>query len=243
MVTEHTERVRAGRPLLEVAVDSSEDAHAAARAGADRIELCAALERDGLTPDIGALRALRDHPAIRFVSMIRPRAGDFRYDERSASAMAAAIEVARASGAAGVVFGALTAEGVIDAALCARLVEAAGANLETVFHRAFDALADPFDGLERLIDLGFTRVLTSGGGACAADAACADRIARLVEAARGRIEILPGGGVRPGNAAELVRRTGCRAVHSSCRAPDVDGRAVFEVGMVGEMRSVLDGMR
>ena len=82
---------------------------------------------------------------------------------------------------------------------------------EAVFHRAFDALTNPFEALERLIDLGFKRILTSGGRGTALEGV--DMIQRLVEKAEGRIEILPGGGIRPANAAQIAKRTGVNQVH------------------------------
>jgi copper homeostasis protein len=90
------------------------------------------------------------------------------------------------------------------------LVERAGGR-PVVFHRAFDATADPFEALEALIDLGFTRVLTGGHQRRAIDGI--DQLRALVERAAGRIEILPGGSVRADNAAEIVARTGADQIH------------------------------
>ncbi|RYG24533.1 copper homeostasis protein CutC, partial [bacterium] len=110
--------------------------------------------------------------------------------------------------AQGLVFGVLTSEGQINVKANRRLVELGG---EAVFHRAFDALPDPFEALEALIGLGFRRVLSSGGRSTALQGV--ETLRRLVEKADGRIEILPGGGVRPENVSEIVARTGVSQVH------------------------------
>jgi copper homeostasis protein len=112
-----------------------------------------------------------------------------------------------------VALGVLTAEGTIDLERCRALIGRVGGGGRVVFHRAFDVVADPLGALERLIDLGVGRVLTSGQRATAVEGA--DLIRRLIERARGRIEVLPGGGIRAGNAAEVVARTGAGQIHGS----------------------------
>jgi copper homeostasis protein len=222
-----------------VPIENLSDALAAARAGADRLELCAALDQDGLTPDIETLSAFGRESPLPFVVMIRPRAGDFCYSNDEASQMEASIDAALAHGASGVVFGGLTRRGEIDLELCEQMVGRA-ASADTVFHRAFDRFADPIAGLEQLIALGMVRVLTSGGGACAADAESTGRIGRLIERAAGRIEIMPGGGIRPGNVGDLLRLGRCSGVHSSCRVRLPDGRVVLDPALVRGMRAALD---
>lgn len=203
--------------LLEVAVESLEDALAAVAGGADRLELSAALHLDGLTPDRDVLRSIRERVSTPVAVMVRPRAGNFVYEECDVDAMLAAIEALRARGAEAMVFGALTDEGRIDRRLCRRLLDRCGDG-ECVFHRAFDVVADPLEALQELIDLGFERVLTSGGGETAASPDGLRGLAALVERAAERIEILAGGGIRAENVAAVVRATGCRQIHSSCRS-------------------------
>lgn len=197
---------------IEVAVASVEDAQTAEAAGADRLELCSALELGGVTPSLGTFLAIKEAVSLPLVTMLRPRAGGFVYSEADVRTMERDAEFFLSRGAAGIVFGFLTGERMIDVARAARLVRLAGGK-ETVFHRAFDLTSDPIAALDSLIGLGVTRVLTSGQ---AADApAGAELIGRLIERAAGRIEILPGGGITPENAAMLVARTGAKQVHGS----------------------------
>ena len=192
---------------LEIVAQSSDDARAAAHAGADRLELVSALSLGGLTPSLGTLEAVLASCDLPVAAMLRPRSGGFAYSTGELDAMERDAARFLEAGAKGLVFGVLDEDGV-DVKANARLVRAGG---KAVFHRAFDALPDPLDALERLIDLGFRRVLTSGGRGTALEGA--DTIRRLIERADGRIEILPGGGVRPAIAREIVARTGASALH------------------------------
>ena len=202
------------RILLEIVCETIDDALAAELAGADRLELCSGLEVGGLTPSLGfALEtvALVNAP---FVAMVRPRRGDFVYTIAELAVMRRDAGLLLEAGASGVVFGCLTPEQRVAERVCAQLVAAAG-DAETVFHRAFDRVRDQAAELEALIELGFTRVLTSGGAKTALEGA--DRIRALLERAAGRIEILPAGGIREHNVEEVIRRTGCAQVHLSRR--------------------------
>jgi copper homeostasis protein len=204
------------RVLLEVCVESVDDAVAAAAGGADRVELNCALSLDGLTPSTGLLAETRRLIRIPLVAMARPRAGDFDYSASEFRVLERDVVHLLDHGADGIAFGILTAKGQIDLRHCkAILRRIARAKREAVFHRAFDAVPDPIDSLDRLIDLGVRRVMTSGGKPTAAAGAAV--LARLVERAAGRIEILPAGGIRPANANRLIQRSGCDQLHSSLR--------------------------
>lgn len=208
------------RVLLEVCVESVDDAVAAAAGGADRIELNSALSLDGLTPSPGLLLEARRAVRVPLIAMARPRAGDFEYSESEFRVLRRDANYAVEHGADGVAFGILTGRR-IDTRRCrtiARLVNAAGK--QAVFHRAFDAVADPFIALEQLVDLGVRRVMTSGGQRTAL--AGAATIARLIERAAGRIDILPAGGIRPSNVLKVLARTRCDQVHTSLRAKVAD---------------------
>jgi copper homeostasis protein len=196
--------------LIEVVCCGPEDCAVALQAGADRIELCASLVSGGLTPSLGTLGQGLARTSMPILCMIRPREGGFRYSPAEVATMVRDARLAREHGAAGVVFGALTETQAIDEEACRRLVEAAGP-VETVFHRAFDLTLDPMGALDRLVRLGVTRVLTSGGAPTALEGA--PLIRRLVEHAAGRIELLPAGSIRAGNVQEVVRRTGIPRVH------------------------------
>jgi copper homeostasis protein len=205
--------------LVEICCGSAEDAVAAQEGGADRVELCAALCVFGLTPSAGAILEARARLRIPIVVMVRPRAAGFRYRDHEVAVMERDVRAAVNAGAGGVVFGALDEGGGVDEATCRRLRDAVE-DREAVFHRAFDVTPDPFRALEQLIDLGFARVLTSGQGTSAL--AGATTLKRLVDQARGRIEILPGGGIRPHNVRKLVAETGCRQVHLSAFCTEAD---------------------
>jgi copper homeostasis protein len=196
--------------LIEAACASVADCVAAEEAGAGRIELCSALVVGGLTPSLGLFTAARAQTSLPIVCMVRPRAGAFCYDASERDAMRRDVEAFRDAGADGVVFGALTPEGTVDVDASADLVSRAGP-LTTVFHRAFDVVPDVDSALEALVTVRVTRVLTSGQAAASLEGA--DVIRRLIARAAGRIEILPGGGIRAASVARLVEETGAQALH------------------------------
>lgn len=205
------------RPVIvEICVESVDDAIAAARGGADRIELNAALALDGLTPSRGLLAETRRAVKLPIISMARPRAGDFVYSASEFRVLLRDVGSALDHGADGVAFGCLTHDRRIDTRRCRAVVRTVTrANRQAVFHRAFDAVADPLEALGQLIDLGVRRVMTSGGMATARDGILV--IAELVRRAAGRIEILPAGGIRAINVKRVVSQTGCDQIHSSLR--------------------------
>jgi copper homeostasis protein len=212
--------------VVEAVCCSADDCVEADAGGADRIELCGELVVGGLTPSLGTLIEARASTRLPIVQMIRPRAGGFCYTAREFATMRRDAELALAHGADGLVFGVLQESGEVDVERCAGIVAMArAAGRQTVFHRAFDVVPEPFAALEALIELGVTRILTSGRQPTAV--AGAPLIRQLVERAGGRIEILPGGGVREGNVAELLRTTGVRAVHLAPFTPrrDASGHA------------------
>jgi copper homeostasis protein len=219
----------ADRILLEVCVDTPAGLAAAVAGGADRIELCAALALQGLTPAPG-LMALAAKAPIPIYPMIRPRNGDFCYDAGDLDAMRRDIDAVREYGLAGVVIGANRPDGELDLAVLGKLVEHSK-GLGMSLHRSFDLVADQAAALEIAIDLGFERVLTSGGALTAQ--AGAERIAALVQQAAGRIGILAGAGVKPGNLAELVKRTGVREVHGSFSGPIPGAEPGSKLGEMG----------
>lgn len=214
------------RILLETIVSSLDDARAAAAGGADRFELCTALAVGGLTPSLGLLASIKAVTDVPVMFMLRPREGGMAYTEDECAVIERDLELALEHGADGFVFGFLTPESAVDVARCRRLLrrmETAGRPLQTVFHRAFDVVADPHTALEQLVDLGITRVLTSGRAALATNGL--DEIRRNVEQAAGRIQILPGGGIRLDTVEQVVRETGVEQVHLSITEPAPDPSA------------------
>jgi copper homeostasis protein len=223
---------------LEVCVDTPAGLAAAVDGGADRIELCAALGLAGLTPSPG-LMAMAAATGCETFAMIRPRPGDFRYTPAELDVMRRDIDAVRQAGLAGVVFGASLIGGELDAAILAGLIGHAG-DLRVSLHRAFDLAPDLGAALEAAVDLGFERVLTSGGAPNALIGAKAIR--ELTERAAGRIAVMAGAGVNAQNVADLVRQTGVRDVHGSfsalvaMEANSVNARAVSMGFIPAEIR-------
>ena len=195
--------------LVEACVDSVAGALAAERVGARRIELCAALAEGGTTPSAGMIEAVRARGAIPIVAMIRPRGGDFLYDDEELDVMRRDIVAAREAGADGVAVGVLRPDGSVDLDALRTLRDTA-ADLPVTFHRAFDMSRDLPAALEALVHAGIARVLTSGAAPRAVDGA--DTIDALVRQAAARVEVMAGGGIR---AADIPRlgRAGVREVH------------------------------
>lgn len=230
------------RVTLEVPVTTPDDARAAERGGADRLELCSALEVGGLTPTVGLLKAVKAAVRLPMWCLVRCRPGGFIYSPEELLAMLTDTRLLLDAGADGVVVGCLTPDFAIDTEACYRFLSIAGRKL--AFHRAFDLVRDPEVALEGLIRLGFRRVLTSGGVPTAITGS--GRLRTLVAQAADRITILAGGGIRPHNVVELLHATGCDEVHASLRAPVPDatfaGRDELssQMGAAGRVRSVTD---
>ena len=221
--------------LYEICVDSVAGVRAAAAAGAHRVELCAALIEGGITPSRGAIREARKVAGVRLHVIIRPRGGDFLYDDDEFAVMRADIETAKAEGADGVVIGLLTADGEIDANRTRGLVTLARP-LSVTFHRAFDMTADPFRALEALIGLGVDRVLTSGQEPSVLEGL--PLLSELIARAGERIVVMPGGGVTPRNAGRIAAALRPKEIHFAALEP-VPGGMRFRrphVFMGGELR-------
>ncbi len=203
--------------LLEVCVDSVQGLNAAIDGGAGRIELCGALEIGGLTPSAGLLRAASGSP-VPVVAMIRPRGGDFCFDENEAQLMLQEIDAVAAAGLQGVVLGASQQDGRLDLQLLERLVRRAGGHgLRCTLHRAIDLCPDLAEATSLAIELGFERILTSGGARSAPEGL--DGLRRCFDAAAGRITIMPGAGINADNVQLLRARLPLTDVHASCSEP------------------------
>ena len=200
--------------ILEICAGSVESAIAARDGGAKRIELCAALEIGGVTPSAGLIAEARKIEELVLNVIIRPRGGDFLYNEYEVACMLQDIRTCKQLGVDGVVIGALTADGDIDTAICKQLIAAAD-GMSVTFHRAFDMCRDASKALEELIELGCDRVLTSGQAATAQTGI--PLLKELVEQAAGRIIIMPGCGVSSANAAAILQATGATEIHASAR--------------------------
>ena len=200
--------------ILEIAANSVASALAAQQGGAGRVELCTALELGGLTPSYAQIAMAREKLTIPLYVLIRPRAGDFLYNDLEFETMLRDIEACAKAGCDGVVLGVLDADGRVDRPRCRSLISAAG-NMGVTFHRAFDLARDPLTALEDVIALGCERVLTSGAQASAIEGA--ELILQLVELAAGRIVVMPGAGVVAGNLDKLRELTCAREFHASAK--------------------------
>ena len=198
------------RIVLEACVDSVEAAMAAQEGGADRVELCADLLEGGTTPSAGTIQLARKNLKIGLNVMIRPRGGDFCYSGVEFEAMKLDVELAKQSGADGVVFGILNEDGSVDVERTGVLV-ALARPLSVTFHRAFDVTRDPYEALEDLIELGIDRVLTSGQEPSALEGL--DLIADLVRKAGDRIIVMPGAGITERNIQKIVEQSSATEVH------------------------------
>ncbi|HTT23439.1 MAG TPA: copper homeostasis protein CutC [Candidatus Sulfotelmatobacter sp.] len=202
--------------LVEVCVDSVASAMAAERGGARRIELCSDLLEGGVTPSLGLLAFVRSIISIGLHLIIRPRPGDFCYSDAEFEIMRRDIELARSTGADGVVLGILKPDGRVDVDRTRALIEAARP-LSVTFHRAFDVSANLHEAFEDVCATGADRLLTSGG-----EQECllgVDTVARLVQASRGRIRIMAGGRIGIKNAAMIIERTGVSEIHVGLATP------------------------
>jgi copper homeostasis protein len=196
--------------IYEICVDSVAGIRAAKLAGADRVELCADLLEGGITPSRGLIHRARAIAGIGLHVMIRPRGGDFLFDDDEFAIMQSDIETAKAERADGVVIGVLTAAGEIDTARGRELV-ALARPLSVTFHRAFDLTPDPFRAIEMLVGLGIDRVLTSGQETSVLEGL--PLIAELVRRAQNRIVVMPGGGITSRNAERVIAGAKPKEIH------------------------------
>lgn len=197
---------------LEVCVDSYTSIITAKNAGADRIELCSALNIGGLTPSWGLIKKAKEIGGMEIFVMIRPRSGDFLYDDNEFDTMKNDIAIVKEMGLDGIVTGILLSDGRIDINRMRELVKMAYP-LKVVMHRAFDDAKNPMEDIDKLIEMGVCRILTSGQRANALEGA--DFIAKIQKRFGDKITIMPGSGVNAGNIEEIYRLTGCTEYHMS----------------------------
>lgn len=197
---------------LEIACNSYRSCLNAVKGGADRIELFENVADGGCTPSAGMIQMAAKLPLPVYV-MIRPRGGHFCYTEAEAEMMLYDIGICKSAGVAGIVFGCLTPQGAVDEALCKTLLQAW--NGAATFHRAIDRSAEILQATKTICDLGFERILSSGG---APHAAVGLETLKRMQATYGEhIRIMPGAGVSPQNAAQILAFTGCSEIHATCK--------------------------
>ena len=221
---------------LEVCVDCVEHALSAERAGATRIEFNSSLDRDGLTPSLGATEYLCRELSIPVVAMVRPHDAGFVYSDLEKRFMLRDAEFLAGLGVQGIVIGALTDDGRVDSRFVREAIRIL-APLPVIFHRAFDRAAEPLAALRQLIDLGIVRVLTSGQGPTALEGI--ELLAMLHKSADGAIEILPGAGINSRNARQILQETGCTQLHGSFRSSSGGVEVPVPGPNASEIRAVL----
>ncbi|MCH7411677.1 copper homeostasis protein CutC [Belliella sp. DSM 111904] len=200
--------------LLESPVFTVQAALQAAKGGVDRIELCADFGEGGVTPSAGMLSYLKSTIDIPIFVMIRPRGGDFYYEESELCIMERDIAILDELNADGFVFGLLDAYGNVDKRACERLLKVAKSKPCT-FHRAFDVCPDHSQALEDIIALGFQRLLTSGGKANPGEGM--GNLLHWLERYGDQITIMPGGGLSLEHLDQLLNSAQLREVHASCK--------------------------
>lgn len=226
--------------LLEICVDTVAGLRAAHAGGADRIELCAALELGGTTPTAG-LMALASEMGVTARVMVRPRAGDFVFTRDDLDMMRADIAAARNLGLEGVVLGANRPDGSLDIDMLKALA-AESRGLKKTLHRAFDLVPDIAEAVEQAVTLGFDTILTSGR-ASSAPAGLED-IMLAHKIAAGRITIMAGAGISADNVGAILAAVPLGAIHGSCSAPiEADSAPARRLGFVSPGRRQTDGAR
>jgi len=223
--------------ILEICVDDAAGVDSAVAGGADRIELCSALELGGLTPAAALLdHALRAGCPIHM--MIRPRAGGFLYSEDDVALMVEEIGGAVARGVGGVVVGALRPDGELDREALGRFRDAAR-DAAIVLHRAIDLVPDPIAAVGEAIALGYDKILSSGGAPTAVEGMTT--LAAMVAAAGERLSVIAGSGVSPDNVMRIIAGTGVREVHGSASRPGPEpDAATLRLGFAMGPRRVTD---
>jgi len=234
---------------FELCAETLQACLAAREGGANRIELCSALRKDGLTPSHGFVQAAVKQSGLPVYVLLRPRTGDFVYGDAEFALMREDLLHARTLGASGFALGILRSDGTVDLKRTRELVELA-APLEVTFHRAFDLTPSLDEALEDVIATGCKRVLTSGGEHDVV--AGSGSLARLVESAAERVDIAAGGGLRLDNAAKVARATHAHHFHGSVRK--IVANAVSASGLAqwftneyvvepNDIRAMIDALR
>ena len=195
---------------IEICLENALSVKNAELGGAERVELCSDLFEGGLTPSLGMVKTAKKLSSIKMSVMVRPRGGDFCYTDEEFEVMKEDVKLFRDEGVYSIVFGILNPDGSIDMERNRELIELARP-CKVTFHRAFDMCSDLKKGLEDLIELGFDRVLTSGGEASVLEGMFV--LKDLVKQAGDRIIVMPGCGIKPRNFDYIRENIGAKEYH------------------------------
>lgn len=200
--------------IFEVCAFNIQSAIIAERAGAARVELCDNPVEGGTTPSYGTIIETREKITIDLYPIIRPRSGNYFYNEEEYAIIKRDIMICRDLGCDGISVGTQKINGEIDTEKLKRIVEWAGP-MGVTCNRAFDCAPDPFKALEDIISCGCERILTSGQKSAAPDAG--GLLGKLVQASGDRIIIMPGAGIKSTNISKLIRESNAKEYHGSAR--------------------------
>ncbi|MEO7264551.1 MAG: copper homeostasis protein CutC [Ferruginibacter sp.] len=234
---------------LEIIAFNIESIAVIEAAGAHRIELCDNPAEGGTTPSYGMLKKAREKTSLPLFPIIRPRGGDFLYCDDEFDIMKTDIKCCRELGMDGVVTGILLKDGNVDTERCKKLV-ALAYPMGLTFHRAIDRTNNIFEALEKIIELGFERVLTSGGFPNVDEGTA--NLEAMVKQADDRIIIMPGSELRSSNITAIAKQTGAVEFHSSAKASQKSLMAFNNLSMkeqlvqtrvdAGEIKAMLAGL-
>lgn len=232
---------------LEIACNSFISCLHAEQGGAQRIELFENLHEGGCTPSYGIIKHVKEKIKLPVYVMIRARGGNFVYTNDELEIMIHDVRICRELGVNGIVFGALHENGIVNEEVCRRILQAWNHGPAT-FHRAIDESNILLDAAETIINLGFERILTSGGKSNAWEGM--EAIAKLQNELGNRIEIQAGAGITSENAAAIVAKTGVRSIHATCKmnlselitnqSMDINPTQITSLEKVKALRKVLD---
>ena len=196
---------------VEIACCNLESVINANKGGASRIELFENLLEGGCTPSYGMIKKAKEISAIPIYVMIRPRGGHFVYSRAELDIMKSDIEICHQLNVDGIVFGVLDEDNEVDINVCRELL-AKWNHKPATFHRAIDMTQDKEKSVEAIIDLGFERILTSGGKAKAIDGL--DLLLDLNRRYGHQISIMAGSGITPENVHHFSELS---EVHATCK--------------------------
>jgi copper homeostasis protein len=221
--------------LVEVCCESLFDVNVAVAVGAHRIELNSALRLGGLTPSLGLLSLVAQRVSIPVITMVRPRESGFCYSAEEFRTMEMDARILLENGAGGLAFGILKPDGNLDMLRASKLVNLAKEfGAQTVLHRAFDFIPCWKQAIDQCLEIGFDRIMTSGGAENAL--AGITRIREIISYANDQIEVLPAGGISPGNVKQLIAETGCTQIHGSFSETILDPTVAFFDGTLTDVR-------
>ncbi len=204
---------------LEIAANSWQSCLNASLGGADRIELFENLADGGCTPSAGMIKR-STLLSIPVYVMIRPRGGDFCYTASEIDIMQSDIEYCKSVGVQGIVFGVLNRSGEVDQDICKELLKLW--NGPATFHRAIDRSADIMLSTKQIVELGFERILSSGGALHVMEGL--DNLKHMQSTYGKDIIIMPGAGVTAQNAHDIIDYTGCREIHTTCKTSAISNK-------------------